>query len=99
MPLLQMQIVIRSAYTMRRYFKTDTKYMGLTAYGAMPGDEVFVLLGSSTPFALRPLGEAAVEGLGDRPCYTVIGECYVHGIMDGELVKKPDAKVQELYLI
>ena len=56
---------IRSAYTMRRYFKTDTKYMGLTAYGAMPGDEVFVLLGSSTPFALRPLGEAAVEGLGD----------------------------------
>lgn len=90
---------IRSAYTMRRYFKTDTKYMGLTAYGAMPGDEVFVLLGSSTPFALRPLGEAAVEGLGDRRCYTVIGECYVHGIMDGELVKKPDAKVQELCLI
>ena len=90
---------IRSACLMRRYFKTDTKYMGLAACGAMAGDEVFVLLGSSTPFALRLLGEAAVEGLGDRRCYTVIGECYVHGVMDGELVNKPDAKVQELCLI
>jgi hypothetical protein len=90
---------IRSAVTVRRHFKTDTKYMGLAAAGTMPGDEVYVLLGSNTPFALRSLGEAAVEGLGDRRCYRVIGECYVHGIMDGELIKQPNAQVQELCLI
>jgi hypothetical protein len=90
---------IRSVCLLRHCIKTDTKYMGMVPCGAKSGDEVFVLLGSSTPFALHPLGEVAVEGLGDRRCYTVIGECYVHGIMDGELVKKPHAKVQELCLI
>jgi hypothetical protein len=90
---------IRSAVTMRRHFKTDTKYMGLAISGTMPGDEVYVLLGSDTPFALRSLGEGAVEGLGNRRCYTVVGECYVHGIMDGELIKQRNTQVQELCLI
>ncbi|RYP74485.1 hypothetical protein DL771_002959 [Monosporascus sp. 5C6A] len=44
------------------------------------GDDVFVVLGCDVPLVLRstPGGE-----------YEVIGDCYVHGIMDGEAVLGP----------
>lgn len=41
-----------------------------------PGDRVCVCYGVDTPFILRPSPE---DGL-----YTVVGESYVHGLMDGE---------------
>jgi len=49
--------------------------MGLR--GLEVGDVVVVLLGGSVPHILRPQPE--------KPgFYSVIGECYVDGIMDGE---------------
>jgi hypothetical protein len=90
---------IRSASLLRGFFKTHNGYMGLAPCAALPGDEVFVLLGSKTPYVLRSLGEIAVEGLGDHRCYVIIGECYVQGIMDGELVKQHRIEVQELCVI
>lgn len=46
------------------------------------GDKVFVLRGSEVPFILRPCG------LG-REGFFVVGDCYVHGIMDGEALGRP----------
>ncbi|KAH7127868.1 heterokaryon incompatibility protein-domain-containing protein [Dactylonectria estremocensis] len=42
---------------------------------SQPGDCICVLAGGEVPFVIRPTG---------RGTYTLIGECYVHGIMDGE---------------
>jgi hypothetical protein len=72
--------------------------MGLGS-GVKGGDEVFVLLGSRMPYVLHPMGDIGVEGLGETKLYTIVGEGYIHGIMDGELAKKPEVEVQELLVI
>jgi len=46
------------------------------------GDVVFLVRGAEVPFVLRPVGE--VEG---RKRYRLVGEAYIHGVMDGEMAK------------
>ncbi|KAE8444364.1 hypothetical protein EG329_000564 [Mollisiaceae sp. DMI_Dod_QoI] len=60
----------------RRYFVTESMYMGLAPADSEPGDHVVVLLGGQVPFVLRPVTEG----------WKFVGECYVHGIMDGEIM-------------
>jgi hypothetical protein len=43
---------------------------------------VGIVLGAETPFVFR-----ASEG--KERGYTLVGECYVHGIMDGEVLVDP----------
>lgn len=50
--------------------------MALAPQGAKAGDEVFVLFGGQVLYVLRPVG-----GM-----YRFLGECYVHGLMDGEVL-------------
>ena len=57
-------------------FVTETGYIGLGHPETAVGDEVHLVQGSDTPFVLRK-----TDGH-----YELIGETYVHGIMDGELV-------------
>lgn len=60
----------------RRMFRTKTGHFGLGSSNITPGDQVVVLFGGKTPFVLRQK-----EGY-----YRLISDCYVHGIMSGELV-------------
>jgi len=53
-------------------------YIGLVPKLATVNDIVCILLGCDTPVVLRPI----VDG------FVFIGECYIHGIMDGELITK-----------
>lgn len=53
--------------------------MGLCAAGVEKGDLVSVLLGCDMLILLRERDE--------NHCLRVIGEAYVHGIMNGEAVK------------
>ncbi len=55
--------------------------------------------GARKPFVMRSVGEMDVEGVGKGPGYALIGECYVHGVMDGELVNDSEKMEQEIYLI
>jgi hypothetical protein len=60
---------------------------------AQQGDLVCVLFGCSVPVVLRRLDE--------DNSYTFIGECYLHGFMDGEAIAmqvKKDIKEQEIIL-
>lgn len=63
----------------RRPMLTTTGFVGLAPEHVEPGDQVFVLLGGTTPFVLRRM-----DG-GNR--YTLVGDAYVHGIMYGEMTK------------
>jgi hypothetical protein len=76
----------------RRFFVTRRGYCGLGPVDAQPGDQIFVLAGAGLPFLLREAGERRVNGLGKIKAHSLVGECYVHGIMDGEGFDKARAK-------
>ena len=57
-------------------FVTETGYIGIGHKDIVEGDEVHFIQGSETPFILRKIDSG----------YKLVGETYVHGIMDGELV-------------
>ncbi|KAF4537173.1 Heterokaryon incompatibility protein or allele [Lasiodiplodia theobromae] len=67
----------------RVVFKTDNGLIGLGPDYMSEGDEVWDLVGGEVPFLLSP--ETSDSDHGDRRRYRLVGECYVHGIMSGEL--------------
>ncbi|KAF4564790.1 hypothetical protein EYR40_010961 [Pleurotus pulmonarius] len=63
----------------RAFVMTKHGMMGLAPVHARPGDVICILRGGQTPFVLRPKG-----GNGDgEKVWELVGDCYVHGIMDG----------------
>jgi hypothetical protein len=58
----------------RRLIMTEQGYLGLTAEHVKVDDAVAICLGGQLPFILRRV----------LNYYTLIGEAYIHGIMDGE---------------
>ncbi|KAK4204523.1 putative HET domain-containing protein [Triangularia verruculosa] len=59
-------------------------YVGLAPKETTPEDIVVLIYGGSTPFVLRPAGVARE--------YYLVGEAYVYGVMDGEMM---DAGLEE----
>ena len=75
-----------SAVENRRFFVTKKGLlMGLGPAEAQEGDVVAVLCGSHTATVLRRLERVAP---GDAEGFVVVGECYVHGVMKGELFRE-----------
>jgi hypothetical protein len=64
-------------------------YLCLVPPNTEPGDIVCLILGSAAPFILRRL-YSGVDNVveKERQCYALVGSCYVHGIMDGEIYKE-----------
>ena len=72
---------------------TTTGHISLVPWGTMEGDLIYVVLGASVPFVLRP----HAEGL--DVAFTLIGEAYVQGIMYGEWLHMDHlAGVEDIYL-
>jgi hypothetical protein len=63
-----------------RKFLVSKKYewIGLAPMAAQVGDILVVLNGCSVPVVFRP-------GIDGR--FQFVGECYIHGMMDGEAVE------------
>ncbi|MCJ1460505.1 hypothetical protein MMC28_010887 [Mycoblastus sanguinarius] len=72
----------------RRFFTTIGGYMGLGHPRMQPGDKVCVFMGGAVPWVIRQEGEE----------YVLIGECYVHGLMDGEAMRTERLPVQDLVI-
>jgi len=69
---------------------------GLGPEGSEVGYILCVLYGCSVPVVLRKAGQQRVK---DKILHEVVGEAYVHGIMDGEfMIKKWTDREQEFYL-
>jgi hypothetical protein len=66
---------IHKASVGSKIFRTRTGYIGTAPRFVEEGDLICILYGGQTPFVLRR------EAWGN---YRFIGDCYVHGIMDGE---------------
>ena len=68
----------------RRLAKTTTlEALGLIPDQAKKGDSVCILAGCSVPVLLRE----RTNQLTNKPCHELIGECYIHGMMDGEALR------------
>ncbi|KAL2043751.1 hypothetical protein N7G274_003270 [Stereocaulon virgatum] len=80
----KMQIAFKAAVEGRRFAITSKGYMGLVPRMTEIDDCVCVFLGSHIPFVVRRKGGGEFE---------LVGECYVHGIMDGEIVAMDLKKV------
>ncbi|KXX74904.1 Heterokaryon incompatibility protein 6, OR allele [Madurella mycetomatis] len=63
----------------RRLFITKKGYLGAGPLSARVGDAVYILSGGHVPFILRKEARA-----GEDNAWTLIGDCYVHGVMQGE---------------
>ncbi|KAB8301501.1 hypothetical protein EYC80_003354 [Monilinia laxa] len=78
----------------RRLMVTNENYIGMVPCRARKGDQVWILLGCSIPLILRKYE--------NREGYQVIGECYLHGYMNGEVQEEVEngiRKVEEICLL
>ncbi|KAK1671239.1 heterokaryon incompatibility protein-domain-containing protein [Colletotrichum godetiae] len=72
----------------------DHHYIGTVPWNAQVEDYVVLLEGFRTPFVLRKLPNSTGSCVRDE--FQIIGDCYVHGIMDGELLKPIDGLADNL---
>lgn len=68
---------VSAARNGRQFFMSEKGYMGLAPITTRAGDAVCILFGGQVPFILRERDDFG---------HSMIGECYVHGIMDGEAI-------------
>jgi hypothetical protein len=73
------RVEFQEKYMNRSLFSTSEGHLCLGPPSVQPGDKVFLLEGGRTPYILRK-GDGGAE-----PTYEFLGDCYVHGIMHGEM--------------
>jgi len=77
----------------RRLFLTrNMRRLGNGPQSAQAGDVVAVAAGGRVPLVLRPVGDK------EERKYTLVGECYVHGLMHGEALEG-GFPVENIYLV
>lgn len=69
--------------TIERHFAVTTKgYMALIPNEAEVGDHIVIFFGANTPFVIRKNKEPNSEG---DLTSVLLGEAYIHGMMNGEI--------------
>jgi hypothetical protein len=72
----------------KRVGATFSKRLALLPNEAKIGDEICIFEGVNAPFLLRKSGEH----------YKIVGSCYLHGMMDGEALKRDDWKPKTILI-
>jgi hypothetical protein len=75
----------------RQTCATRSGYVGCSPLHARLGDRICIFQGYPIPFAIRPAGQ---DG-----CFELIGEVYLHGLMNGEAIRSTDAPLEMIKLI
>jgi hypothetical protein len=90
--------IISANFQTKTFFVTRGGYFGLCPQNVSPGDHAYVFLGSKIPFICR-LSEntESMEGP-SLSYYRLIGDCYVHGFMDGEALDDKNREQNMIYL-
>ncbi|KAK4695458.1 hypothetical protein P7C71_g2294, partial [Lecanoromycetidae sp. Uapishka_2] len=74
----------------RRFIVTEDKYVGFVPGMAKQGDSVAVIFGCLTPVVLRKV---------DKGNWKLVGDCYIHGMMNGEAARIDDSPATEIRLV
>lgn len=98
-----MNHAIRITTRDRRFIVSRSGRLGIAPKEAvltsLVADEIFVIAGSRTPVVLRPVGTRDVPSVGRRLCHELIGDCYLHGVMDGETMYNYKVMKQKIYIV
>ena len=73
----------------RRLCITQEGYIGMAPFASRVGDIVCIFSGGSVPFVL----------LEQEENYMLVGESYVHGLMDGQVLRRKGFESQDILLI
>lgn len=91
---------VRRAAMNRRFAITKQGYFGLVPYWAKIGDEICVLNGCDVPYCIRRIDS---EGFGKGEVglgrFHFLGECYIHGVMNREILTSEELKTQQLIFV
>lgn len=71
----------RSSWEYRRPFTTKEGLIGVGPAELRINDCIYIIAGGQVPFVLRP--SSSVSNINT---FELVGDCYVHGVMDGEAV-------------
>lgn len=63
----------------RKFAITEKGYMAMVPPLTKAGDDIGIIYGAEVPFVFRRCAKPASAAV-----YDLVGECYVHGVMDGE---------------
>jgi hypothetical protein len=80
----------RNAVQARSLCWTQNGHLGLVPRFTVVGDHVVVMPGSRVPFVLRGVGPGR---------FTLVGECYVHDVMDGEFMKTATEPLETIAIV
>ena len=81
----------RALMTHRILFRTDSGDLGFGLLSSRPGDQVWVLENARMLFILRPTPDVS--------SFERVGEFYVHGIMDGQLIENNQLSFTPISLV
>ena len=82
------------ASTLREMALSQKHYVLMVPNTAVAGDAIWALAGGQVLYILRPMNRELKQ-------YRFIGECYVHGLMDGEILRRlhyGEARMEDISL-
>ncbi|RFU33107.1 hypothetical protein B7463_g3209, partial [Scytalidium lignicola] len=78
---LQMEDQVKITTAFRRFAVLSLGYIGLVPSSSEEGDCVVFFRGCRFPFVVRPIARPENKAV----WYKVVGDCYIHGFMDGQI--------------
>jgi hypothetical protein len=80
--------MVTATTSRRRLFRTSRGYLGIGPEDTQNGDRICILTGGQMPLVMRPKEDVIIfrNSFLRNFHWTLIGESYVHGIMDGEAI-------------
>ncbi|CAH0022339.1 unnamed protein product [Clonostachys rhizophaga] len=84
-------LVLKAQNLYRAFFMTEKGYIGMSAQGFRLNDLVTFLPGARVPFLLRRKKECST--------YSLVGDCYIHGMMNGEILRDGHWSVSPIILV
>ena len=91
---MNMRSAQNKASTLRELALSRTYYLLMVPNTAVAGDAIWALAGGQALYILRPMNRGMNQ-------YRFIGECYAHGLMDGEIVRRlnlGEARMEDISL-
>lgn len=78
----------------RRFCITKNGYVGLVPLLSRPGDLICIIFGGDTPYLVRPTACTDEGVVVEELKCQLVGECYIHGMMDGEMISRAESRVR-----